>query len=83
MELNLLVDRERLEIGDLVGMEEGNIKAQRDVVASCLIDDNGQCLDKEDAIKILNKLNAKQFSDLVFQFMDELRSLPLPTKTRS
>lgn len=83
MELNLLVDRERLEIGDLVGMEEGNIKAQRDVLASCLIDDNGQYLDKEDAIKILNKLNAKQFSDLVFQFMDELRSLPLPTKTRS
>ena len=81
MDFNLLVDRERLEIGDLIAMEEGSLKAQRDVLASCLTDENDVYLPKADAIAKLNKLNAKEFANLVKQMLEAMQNVPLATGT--
>ena len=83
MDINLLVNRDKLNIGDLIAMEEGSLRASRDIIASCLTDDKNEYLSKEDAIEVINKLNANEFNKMAEQFMDELKALPLASKTRS
>ena len=82
MDLNFLIERKRIKLEDVIRMEEGSLKAQRDLLAACMVDGQGAYLEKDQAIDALNQLDLDQFNAAVAQFLEELSALPLPTKNR-
>jgi len=75
--------RSHVSIDDWIGFEERNIKSQRDVLAWFVVDENGEYVDYDIALKMIGKLPLSQLGELVNDFAEALADAASPLKNGS
>ena len=81
--LQFKVDPERIELGELIDMQDGNIKAMRDLLAHCLTNGNGEFMTDDEARKLVNKLKLSEIKNTVAEFVKQLGDKALPSPISS
>lgn len=80
MKLNLHIQRKRLKVKDLLAIEdaaEGRrpVHTVVDVVAKCMRDDEGNYLEKDNALEILSELDLEELDEVVAALKTEMERL--------
>lgn len=82
-EIQLRVDRERLkllELGTVIALEDGKLplRAIRDVLATFAVAPDGTFLEREEALKVIDRCQLSDVSDIVGQFIELLKAAAVP-----
>jgi hypothetical protein len=83
MEYQLIVDYDRIGFDDFVEFSKGDMQAQARVFMSCLADDKGNYLSKEEAEEVRKSLTVAQYLQYAKVFTEAMPEIPLPSKTKS
>ena len=66
--LRIKMERERLldevDLDTYIGVQEGDLKALREMVATFVVDEKGEYLEKAEGLKLVGKLKIRQLKDL-------------------
>lgn len=84
MNLRFKLDPERLTLDQLIGMQDGEYKAMRDVLAMSLVDNRGEFLTEDEAKKIIGGLKLSQVLETANEFIKQVRDTAVnPTSGES
>lgn len=77
MAYNVRVDIEELTLDDLVALEEGSVSTRilRDLISRFLVDDDGNPIPEEDAIKIAGKMRMREMKEVATALTDEIKRI--------
>lgn len=73
MKIRFVVDVERVTLDQTIGMQDGELRAMRDVLATCLVDENGEYVPFEQAQREIGALTLGQVREAANEFMAALR----------
>jgi hypothetical protein len=73
IKLRFKLDPERLTLDQLIGMQDGEYKAMRDVLALSLIDERGEFLKDDEAKKTIGGLKLSQVLEAASEFVRQVR----------
>ena len=76
-EVILNLDLKKIKLGDLIDMEEGSLKAARNFVSSCMADKEGNPIERDKALEMLNMLDVESFSALITDLRARMNKSPL------
>lgn len=71
--LKFKVDPERITLGELIDAQEGKLAAMRDMLAHCLVDDAGDYVETEAAMRMVSGLKLSEVKDTVDGFVNQLQ----------
>jgi len=74
MKINILLEPNRLTVGDMVELESGKFSTRfmRDFLARFVVDEQGEYLAKEKAVQAINELNLNELTETVQAFQREV-----------
>jgi hypothetical protein len=78
LRLRFKLDSERITLGDLVGMQDGNFKAGRNVLAASLVNYSGEFMEMNDALQVINALKMSQFRQTMDEFLRQIKDEAVP-----
>ncbi len=70
--LRFRIDAERITLEELIDMQSGDLAAMRDVLAHCLTDEAGECVEFEEARRIVGQLKLSEVKATARQFMEQI-----------
>jgi len=77
-EIVLNIDPKKIKLGDVIALQEGDLKAARSFVMSCMVDKDGQPFEKDKALELLNDVTIDEFQQLLSKVMEGMNKNPLP-----
>jgi hypothetical protein len=78
MDYNLDLNLKKIKLGDIIALQEGDLKAARSFIATCMVDDEGKSIEYNKAIELLNDVDLETFQGLVLQLTEAINKNPLP-----
>jgi hypothetical protein len=83
--LNLVVSKSRIEdfveVDDLVGAEDGSIKAMRKLLAVFVVDDDGQYVPLEEGLKVIGKMTIGQMKAKTQELFGRINESAVPKES--
>lgn len=80
--LNLVVSKDRIddfvEVDDLVGAEEGSFRAMRKLLATFLVNEDGEYVPVEEAEKVIGKLTVGQMKKKTKELFTKINDNAVP-----
>ena len=75
--VKLKIDENRITLDDLINLEEGDNSTRflRDLFSRFLVDENGEYLPEEEAVKVMGKLTLGDVMQVKEQFMEFIKGL--------
>jgi len=81
MSLTLKIDQDRFTLDDLIALEDKSMKALRDVLAKCVINDAGEFVTVDEGKRIIGALTMRELNGAISEFkraMEDAKSGILP-----
>jgi len=78
MDYELVLDLKKIKLGDIIALQEGDLKAARSFIATCMVDAEGKQIERDKAIELLNDVDLETFQGLVGQLSEAMNKNPLP-----
>lgn len=72
--LQFQVDAERITLGELIDVQDGQLAAMRDMLAHCLVREDGTYVEYAAAQRVIGDLKLSEVRDTVNQFMEQLQA---------
>jgi len=72
--LTFTVDAERITLEELINMQSGDLRAMRDVLAHCLVGENGEFVEYDAAKKTIGQIKLSEVKATAAQFVEQLNS---------
>jgi len=72
--LKFVVDADRITLEELINMQSGDLRAMRDVLAHCLMGENGEYIEYEVAKRTIGQIKLSEVKATAAQFVEQLNS---------
>jgi len=72
--LKFVVDADRITLEELINMQSGDLRAMRDVLAHCLMGEDGEYIDYEQAKRTIGQIKLSEVKATAAQFVEQLNS---------
>jgi hypothetical protein len=82
-DLRIQVDIDRVTVDDLIGIEDGKIRAVRDMLARLAVDEQGQPLPLDEAKRLVGSLSLRQLKQQSDAMMRALKDGAIPPASAS
>jgi hypothetical protein len=73
MHLKFKLDPERITLDQIIGMQDGDLRAMRDTLAACLVNGNGEYMEEEAARREIGSLKLSQVQKAATEFVEQVR----------
>ncbi len=74
MQYEIFYDENRVTVGDIMDMEDGNTRARVSVLGRHVKNGNGEYIEPEDGFKLLAKLTVPELDVLIDKFIEEMEA---------
>jgi hypothetical protein len=73
MHLKFKLDPDRITLDQIIGMQDGDLKAMRDTLAACLVNGDGGYMEEEAARREIGSLKLSQVQEAAREFVEQVR----------
>ena len=74
LKLKFVVDAGRITLDELINMQSGDLRAMRDVLAHCLVDETGEYVEYEEAKRSIGQIKLSEVKSTAAQFVEQLNA---------
>lgn len=81
IKLKFKLDPDRITLGQLIGMQDGDLKAMRDTLAASLVNGDGAYTEYGEAQRVINALKLSQVQEAAQEFVRQVRDTAVPPQS--
>lgn len=77
MKIVFAVNKDQIEVDDIIELQEGNtsMRFMRDLLSKFVVDEGGQAVPREQAVKMVGKLSLSEMEDTIKNFTEAFKTL--------